>query len=222
MNKFPKTLDRYEIFPSPIWHAKAPEFVDELNRYSEPYIKQAKKFIMKDIDEKNKKYGNKKDMGAVFHSTTLMKEKNFDEFHNYVTQTGHNLLNEMGYDLKKFNTVLTESWVQEFGKAGGGHHTLHTHWNGHISGFYFLKASKLTSKPIFQDPRSGHLMNGLPLKEEGEITYGSPEVHYQVEPGHMMFFPSYLPHLFSVDLGYEPFRFIHWNIQAIPNVELLR
>ena len=36
----------------------------------------------------------------------------------------------------------TEMWVQEFAKKGGGHHTLHTHWNGHISGFYFLKASE--------------------------------------------------------------------------------
>jgi len=31
----------------------------------------------------------------------------------------------------------------------------------------------------------------------------------------MIFFNSYLPHLFTIDSGYEPFRFIHWNISAI-------
>jgi len=93
---------------------------------------------------------------------------------------------------------------------------LHTHWNGHISGFYFLKASNLTSRPVFQDPRPGAMMTGLPLKNANEITYGSPEIHYNVKPGTMIFFPSYMPHMYAVDIGYEPFRFIHWNVQAIP------
>ena len=34
--------------------------------------------------------------------------------------------------------------------------------------------------------------------------------------GRMIFFPSYMPHQYIVDLGVEPFRFIHWNCQAIP------
>jgi hypothetical protein len=25
-----------------------------------------------------------------------------------------------------------------------------------------------------------------------------------------------MPHQFMVDIGFEPFRFIHWNCQAIP------
>ena len=64
-----------------------------------------------------------------------------------------------------------------------------------------------------------YAMNGLPVKSATEITYGSPEIHYKVKPGTMMFFPSYLPHLFSVDVGYEPFRFIHWNVQAVPKAD---
>ena len=38
----------------------------------------------------------------------------------------------------------------------------------------------------------------------------------KVKPGRMIFFPSYMPHMYIVDMGYEPFRFIHWNCQAIP------
>jgi len=216
INDFPKNLNRNDLFSSPVWIVQAPELVDELNKFSEPFIQESKKHFKPIIDKRNKEFGNRKDMGHVFHSKTLIQDKNFIPLHNYVTMTAKNLLIEMGFDLSKYDVTLTESWVQEFAKAGAGHHTLHTHWNGHISGFYFLKASKLTSRPIFQDPRPGALMTGLPLKNQNEVTYGSPEIHYNVGPGTMMFFPSYMPHMYSVDIGYEPFRFIHWNVQAIP------
>ena len=101
-------------------------------------------------------------------------------------------------------------------KKGGGHHTLHTHWNGHISGFYFLKASERTSMPLFDDPRAGNVMNLLPEKDKTKITYASSQISFKVKPGRMIFFPSYMPHQYIVDMGYEPFRFIHWNCQAIP------
>jgi oxalate decarboxylase/phosphoglucose isomerase-like protein (cupin superfamily) len=85
-----------------------------------------------------------------------------------------------------------------------------------MSGFYFLKASERTSRPIFEDPRSGNMMNLLPQKDMSKITYASSQVNYEVKPGRMIFFPSYMPHMYAVDMGYEPFRFIHWNCQAIP------
>ena len=81
---------------------------------------------------------------------------------------------------------------------------------------YFLKASEKTSRPIFEDPRAGNLMNLLPQKDTAKITYASHQVNYDVKPGRMIFFPSYMPHMYTVDMGYEPFRFIHWNCQAIP------
>ena len=155
-------------------------------------------------------------MGNVFHSSTLIGDSNFLELQNYVGATSHNLLLEMGFDLSQHQVFITEMWVQEFAKNGGGHHTLHTHWNGHMSGFYFLKASEKTSRPIFEDPRPGNLMNLLPQKDTSKITYASHQINYDVKPGRMIFFPSYMPHQYVVDMGYEPFRFIHWNCQAIP------
>ena len=81
----------------------------------------------------------------------------------------------------------------------------------------FLKASEKTSMPMFEDPRPGNVMNLLPEKDKSKITHASSQVHYQVKPGRLMFFPSYMPHQYIVDMGYEPFRFIHFNCQAIPN-----
>ena len=213
---FPKELNRDQYFSSPIWWSDEPKFVDKLNEASDPYIKKSQKNLKKSIDERNKKFGDKGDMGQVFHSTTLIGDPNFKELQDYVGATANNLLDEMGFDLTNYTIFITEMWVQEFAKQGGGHHTLHTHWNGHMSGFYFLKASEKTSMPIFEDPRSGNVMNLLPEKDKTKITYASSQINYKVKPGRMLFFPSYMPHLYSVDLGYEPFRFIHWNCQAIP------
>ena len=217
---FPKNLNREDIFKCPIWLANEPVFVDDLNKASDKYIKQSKKTLEKEIAKRNKTYGNKGDMGHVFHSTTLLGDPDFLELQNYIGATTYNLLGEMGFDLTSYQVFITEMWVQEFAKNGGGHHTLHTHWNGHISGFYFLKASEKTSLPIFEDPRAGNLMNLLPEKDKTKVTYASHQINYKVIPGSIMFFPSYMPHQYIVDMGYEPFRFIHWNCQAVPRSTL--
>ena len=209
-------MTREDLFKCPIWFAKEPSFVDSLNKASDSYIENAKKNLKKDIDKRNKKFGDKGDMGHVFHSTSLVGDPAFKELQDYIGATSHNLLVEMGYDLKDYAIFTTEMWVQEFAKKGGGHHTLHTHWNGHISGFYFLKASEKTSLPLFEDPRPGNLMNSLPELDKTKVSYASTAINYKVEPGSMLFFPSYMPHQYIVDMGYDPFRFIHWNCQAIP------
>ncbi len=213
---FPKELIREDLFKCPTWFADEPSFVKDLNKASDTYIKIAKDNLKKDIDKRNKKLGNKGDMGHVFHSTSLIGDPNFLNLQNYIGATAYNLLIEMGFDLKEHQIFITEMWVQEFAKKGGGYHTLHTHWNGHMSGFYFLKCSEKTSMPLFEDPRPGNMMNLLPEKDKTKITYASTQVHYKVKPGKIIFFPSYLPHQYTVDMGYEPFRFIHWNCQAIP------
>ena len=213
---FPKQLNLEHYFPCPIWWADQPKFVNKLNKASDPYIKTSQKNLKKQINERNKKFGDKGDMGNVFHSTTLIGDPKFNDLVKYIGATAHNLLDEMGFDLKDYQLFTTEMWVQEFAKKGGGHHTLHTHWNGHISGFYFLKASERTSMPVFEDPRAGNVMNLLPEKDKTKITTATSQIHFKVKPGRMIFFPSYMPHLYSVDMGYEPFRFIHWNCQAIP------
>jgi len=213
---YPKQLKLEEYFKCPIWWADEPKYVNKLNKASDNYIKKSKKNLKKNIDDRNKKFGNRGDMGQVFHSTTLIGDPKFKELQDYVGATSHNLLEEMGFDLTNYQVFITELWVQEFAKSGGGHHTLHTHWNGHISGFYFLKASEATSMPVFDDPRPGNVMNLLPEKDKSKISNASSQVYYKVKPGRVMFFPSYMPHQYIVDLGYEPFRFIHWNCQAMP------
>ena len=69
---FPTQLNRENYFQCPVWFADAPRFVDDLNTASDPYIETAKKNLKKDIAKRNKKFGDRGDMGNVFHSNTLM------------------------------------------------------------------------------------------------------------------------------------------------------
>ena len=122
----------------------------------------------------------------------------------------------MGYDMQQYQLMFSEMWVQEFAKKGGGYHSAHIHWNQHVSGFYFLKCSDKTSFPIFHEPKTGARSTKLKIKEGlKDISAGLDLIHYKPKPGTLIIFPGYLEHEFSVDHGQEPFKFIHWNIQAI-------
>ena len=184
-------------------------FLNDLNKVSDKYIN--------DAIEKNKQYfTNNKDFGLTHHSESLINDVNFHTFIKFICKKSYSILDEQGYDLKDYSLTVSELWVQEFSKEGGGHHSVHSHWNGHISGFYFLKCSENTSRPVFHDPRPGKMMIQLPEKNINQNTEASEKIHFKPKPGTFIFFNSYLGHEFTVDPGIEPFRFIHFNIQAFP------
>ena len=113
---FPTKLSRENYFQCPVWFADAPEFVKDLNKASDKYIEVARKNLKKDIDKRNKKFGDIGDMGHVFHSTPLVGDPNFLTLQNYIGATAQNLLIEMGFSLDNHQIFITEMWVQEFAK----------------------------------------------------------------------------------------------------------
>ena len=198
-----------EYFKTPIWIEDKPEFVKSLNKASNQYIKDAKKREKEFI----KKHG---DFGRSYHSTPLTMDNNFLDFRNYVGQKSWEFLDWCGFDMQQYTTMFSELWVQEFAKNGGGHHSAHIHWNQHVSGSYFLKCSDKTSYPIFHEPRTGARATKLKMKPGNGVFHGTELVHFKPKPGTLIIFPGYLEHEYAVDFGVEPFRFIHWNIQAVP------
>ena len=203
------------LFPTPVWDVHDPSFVKPLIRATDSYIKEAKARNKKVIKTRNKDLKVKLgDFGLSHHSTKLYNDPRFEGFMDVVIDTSLNFLNFQGFDLTNYKLTMNELWVQEFGSQGG-HHSSHVHYNQHVSGFYFLKCSDKTSYPIFHDPRPGALMTKLPLQQDKEIKMGSSAINFKVRPGTFMFFPGYLTHEFPIDLGVDPFRFIHFNVQAV-------
>ena len=204
-------MDINYYFPTTVWSEKKLEFVKSLNKASDPYIKAARK--MPESKKWLKEHG---DFGRAWHSIQLLSDTKFMDFRNYVGQKCWEFLDHSGFDMTKYTTFFEQMWVQEFAKKGGGHHNAHIHWNTHVNGFYFLKASEKTSYPVFHDPRTGARTTTLHMKPNLKgVWAGHETVHFKPEPGLLMFFPGYVQHEFSVDHGKAPFRFIHFNITAV-------
>ena len=198
-------------FNTTIWSEQKPEFIKSLTKASNKYIKAARNFP--EAKKHIKEFG---DFGRSYHSTPLTADNDFRDFRDYIGQKSWEYLDHQGFDMQQYTTLFSELWVQEFAKKGG-HHSAHVHWNQHVSGFYFLKASEKTSMPIFHEPRTGARSTKLKMKNNlKEILNGNELIHFKPQPGTLIIFPGYLEHEFSVDFGIEPFRFIHWNIQAVP------
>ena len=88
-----------------------------------------------------------------------------------------------------------------------------------MSGFYFLKASDDTAHPVFHDPRTGARATALHMKQDLQGVWPGHDTFYaKVQPGDLVLFPGYVQHEFSVDYGKEPFRFIHFNLQAVSEI----
>ena len=204
-------------FGTPIWSTNIPEFIKPLNKLADKYIKQAKKNLLPTIKERDKIYKRKLgDFGLSNHSISMTHDPEIKTFAEYCGNRSYEFLDWCGFDLKDFSLHYTQIWVQEFSSKGAGHHDTHVHWNQHVTGFYFLKAGEKTSMPVLHDPRPGAAMTKLPEKDSTKITHANESVHYKVQPGTMVLIPGYTPHQYPVDMGIEPFRFIHWNIQCVP------
>ena len=201
-------MEILECFKTPIWSLKKPEFIKSLNKASDSYIKESKKRFKEKNESTN-------DFGFSYHSTTLLGDSKFKDFHSFVGQKCWDFLDWQGFDMSKYQTFFEQSWVQEFAKNGGGHHSSHIHWNTHVNAFYFLKCSDKTSVPIFHEPRTGARATKLHMKNSSELNHATEIIHYKPAPGDLIIFPGYLEHEFSVDHGKAPFRFIHICITAV-------
>ena len=208
-----KELKANLFFPSLIYFIEKPEWIKDINIISDEYIEKAKHRDKDLLNKRKERYGDIGDHGMTYHSSCMIQDNRLTKFKNFISKTSIEILTSQGYNLDKHKMFWTELWVQEFGKNGGGHHDSHIHGNNHISGFYFLQCSNKTSYPVFHDPRPGKLMTQLPVQEG--INAAIEKIDYKIVPVTLMFFNSYLPHQFTVDDGVEPFRFIHFNLQAI-------
>jgi uncharacterized protein (TIGR02466 family) len=203
------TYIKQTCFQTPIYYIEKPEWVESLNNASDKFIADAKKanepFLF-----------NGKDLGLVHHSLPLTIDPKFNDFIKFICENSVTMLTEQGYDMSLYSILVQECWVQEFSKEGGGHHNSHIHSNAHMSGFYFLKCSDKTSFPMFHDSRVNKKMIQLKEKNTQQITEASERIPFIPKPGVFIFFPSYVEHEFTLDSGTDPFRFIHFNLQAIP------
>jgi hypothetical protein len=186
------------LFSSPIQITYVPGYLKELNIISKEYLNNFSSNYTKQV-------------------AGLEKDKRIQKFKDMCVFESRSFLNNCGFDLTNYNYSIIEIWTQKFSSMGISQHQTHMHSNQHACGFYFLKCSEKTSKPFFYDPRPSALMSKLPLKNQIDVNSTNDQVTILPQPGTMIIFPGYLYHGFTVDLGFEDFEFIHWNLQCISN-----
>ena len=213
-----KIKDTALYFGCPIkrWKASS-QFVKRINKFCDPYIKDARELSKYAIKERNKIYKKDlKDFGMSHHSKSLINDINLADLRKTIVDYSSKFLEDSGFNIDSHSLFFRECWVQEFATKGG-HHMPHIHSNNHVCGFLFLKCTDDTSRVVFHDPRPGALMSRLPEKDPDKITPASFAFNFRPKPGEFIMFPAYLLHEFTIDHGIDPFRFIHWNIQFIPH-----
>ena len=114
-----------DTFKCPIYIAHKPEWIEPLNKASDPIIKRVRKDWQKKIDDPNDEITT---MPNSLHSELLWQYPEFKEIAQLILQQGWNILHWQGYDLTGRIPMLTELWVQEFPKEGG-FHDIHEHGN---------------------------------------------------------------------------------------------
>lgn len=207
-------------FASPIYFENKPEWIEKIDKACDKHLQESKNSVSfnNEMNKRKKQLGDDfdkvKDFAWPNHSGLIAMDPEIEELRDYIVQNSYKILDKQGFDMSSFDMAISEFWVQEFPK--GGHHDTHIHYNSHISGFYFLRCSDRTSKAVFHDPRPAAQMTKLPMKDMESHSLGQDKIYVNAKPGTLVWFNSYLPHQFTVDKGLDDFRFIHFNISAIP------
>ena len=188
-------------FPTPIYVIEKPEFLSSVSTVSEESL--SKRRQERPLDE----------VYPLYMSDNLFGDPRVEGFANFVGETAWNILNNQGYFMDNIEVFFTEMWTQEHHK-----HSLmeqHVHGGGaQIVGFYFLEVPDNTPPAIFYDPRTTKVMVDLLERDPSQATIASRMINFRPKPGLMIFTNSWLAHSFGRNPSDQPFKFVHFNINA--------
>ena len=194
------TLTPMQHFSSYVYMINKPEFLD----------------VIKPIA--NKELSKLKVVDKIYPiiQTGSMFFPELTDFANYVAQSAWVILNDQGYAMDQYNTILNELWAQQLNMHG--QHVEHVHNLGaQISGFYFLEVPKNSSLVVLHDPNHSKRQINLPERDMSKITPASIAVNYSPQEGDLYLFNSWLPHSFTPNASSKPFKFLHFNLTVVPS-----
>jgi uncharacterized protein (TIGR02466 family) len=183
-------VETFAYFASPIYREERPEWVGETLEHTQKYYDQMQPSVVKQTAH----MANDPDLGYL---TSYFRDK------------AVSILRDQGYLTDEYEFYVSAMWGQEF--ACTGSNLLHVHSDSQVSGFYFLETPEGGSYPIFDDPRPAKKMSDLFAEQKEEINLATQQIHFNnVQPGTMMFFNSWLPHMITPNQSESPTKFVHF------------
>ena len=197
-------LQQEMYFPCPMYHMMRDDYLPTVKKVSNEYLKKAKK--ARGIN----------DVYPVIQTDSFFMDERLLDFSKFISQVAWDVLNDQGYAMGSFTTVLTEMWTQQHHKRSAMEHHVHG-YGSQLVGFYFLECPKECPKLILHDPRAGKIQSCLPERDPSQLTLGSNMINITPTPGVLMFTNPWLAHSFSRNESDTPFTFVHFNFSVIQN-----
>jgi uncharacterized protein (TIGR02466 family) len=198
-------IDPVFCFPTIVYTAKFPKFLDA-----------AKTVASEAIAERKKETRKLNEIYPLIMTGNLNNDPRMLDMANCIAQSAWNILASQGYDMQNMSTYFTEFWCQEHHKHSGMEQHVHG-YGSQMVGFYFIDVPKGSSSVMFHDPKSGKNQINLPQTDRKQISPASDIINFDPEPGMCIFTNSWLPHSFTRHEGNKPMRFIHFNVSVREN-----
>lgn len=192
-------------FPCPLYWVEKPEFLESIKEVAEDFLSKVKK----DRPEADKIF-------PVYMSEGITNDPRVHDLMMYILNTSWNILREQGHDMKNFNTVMQEMWVQEHLLRSSNEEHVHG-YGSQITGFYVLEAPENSSMIAIHDPRAAKKQINLPPEDHEVLSMASSTVYFKPTPGKLYLHNSWLPHEITRNFSEQPVKFIHFNVGVMWN-----
>lgn len=200
-------LEPFASFSTVVYTINKPEFLEAVRLAANEALDQSKKQA-----QENEIYPSTM-------STSLIGNQKIEAFEQFIAQCSWEILDNQGYNMKVFNTFVSELWAQEHRKYSGMEQHVHP-YGVQLSGFYFLETPDNGCMAQLYDPRPGKVIASLPEKDLNKVTEASNAIYIKPQQGMFIFTNSWLPHSFTRNGSDEPVKFVHFNVSvtAVPEV----
>ena len=197
------TLNPEAHFASVIYTIRKPDLLDEVGSAVTELLDRAK--AARPLNE----------VYPVYMTETLSGSAKTAKLEQFIAESAWAILNDQGYMMDAFETVVSEFWAQEHHKHSGMEQHVHPYGVA-LSGFYFLKTPEQGCMVEIHDPRPGKVQASLPPRDLSKVTQANNSLLIKPEPGLMVFTNAWLPHSFTRNASDEPATFIHFNVSVRP------
>jgi|SRR5581483_10406488 len=199
-----KQLEEILLFPTMVYKAHLPQFVEPLRQVAKRYLKQIA--AERDVDS----------VYPVVQTWSFHAEPEAEEFTKAVLQASWEILAKQGYNLQGTGTAFQAMWFQE-------HHNLssmekHTHGDpAKMVGFFFLEVPKeKTPWLVLDDPRPAKTQSEPFVKQSERLEIAAPRVSFKPQIGDLFLTPAWLPHALTRNGSDEKFLLAHLNVMLVP------
>ena len=189
-------MQSFIYFPSIIYRDERPDFLEAASLVASSHLER--------LEQTEREF--------QAQSGLLNDELSIAPLREYILTSTATALTEQGYNTSgvTFSCFL---WAQETYFGGG--FPSHVHPHSLMSGFYFIETQENGSFPVFEDPRPGRIMSGLPVVESINPTAATTHIHFNsVVPGTLLMTNSWLNHTLTTNYSEKTTRTLHFTVGA--------